>query len=152
MQMRDLPGEIEAEARAARLRLQAIEGLEHIFPLLRRTFVAHFDATALVDGDRDRAAAAAMVDGVAHQVRQRALDLRAIHLDMDLAGRRLEAEVVAGFDGQRREVGCHLAGKLAEIDDLALFVGALEQLMVEQLMRQAIWTKALPQGRPSAPI
>ena len=35
MQQRDLPGEVQSQPRAARLRLQAIEGLEDVLALFR---------------------------------------------------------------------------------------------------------------------
>lgn len=120
MQQRDLAGKVQTQTRPTRLRL--VEGLEDILVLFDRNsrpFIAHFDAACLVDGYGDRAAAAAMVDGIAHEICQRALDLQDVDLDMGLVRRGLEGKVIAGLDGKRREVGGDPADEVAEIDDLA---------------------------------
>ena len=100
MKPSDLAGEVEAEAGAARLRLQAIERFEDVLVLRRwnaGAFIAHLETARCVSGDGDHAGAAAMVDGVAHQIGQRAFDLQRIGLDLHLAGRRLKSKIVAGL-------------------------------------------------------
>ncbi len=119
VQADDLLHEVEAKAEAAAARLQAMEGLEDAFAVLGGhafAFVGDGDAGGAVDAYGDGAAPAAMLDGVLHEIGDGALERGAVAYDLDAVGLGFEGRLVAGGDGERRQIGRHLAADLDEVD------------------------------------
>lgn len=134
-----MPGEIQAETRSSRLRLQTIEGFKNIFMLFDRnsgSFIPDFNGPGFINQNRNRTKTSAVIDGIANDICQCLLDLQDVCFDPDLIGARLEGKVITRFNGERGKVGSHAAGEFSEIDDLALAGGPIKELVVKKLLRQ----------------
>jgi hypothetical protein len=91
-----LPGEIQAETRSPRLRLQTIEGFKNIFMLFDRnsgSLIPDFNGPGFINQNRNRAKASAVIDGIANDICQCLLDLQDVYFDPDLIGARLEGKI-----------------------------------------------------------